>query len=109
MEHRLYNTGDQIWVEDGKTVKYITHDGRVWEEVQEKHSHAHQLYLTNADGSQTWFGQRYGAWHVIKVLTADGRNWSEEDPVVKHSTGVEKAILRTQAFLSSLVLRALSA
>lgn len=32
IEHRTYNTGDQIWLRDGKVIKIHTHDNILWVE-----------------------------------------------------------------------------
>lgn len=59
MQYHVYNTGDQIWTSQryGKrvTVKFITHDGMVWEEGDtesfrrltgiEKYAHQVQVFL----------------------------------------------------------------
>ncbi len=108
MEHRLYNTGDQIWVEDGQSVKFITHDGIMWERGEEVNSRANKLYEIHEDGSQTWFGQRYGRRHVIKILSADGKVWSEEEPVVTSLIGFELMVCKITSFCARMILKVLA-
>lgn len=107
MEHRLFNTGDQIWVENGCTVKFITHDGKTWEEGQENTSQVSRPYEMHSDGGQTWYGQRNGKWHVIQVVSTDGKVWSEESPVVTSLVGAEKVIHQVTTFCCKLILKVL--
>lgn len=107
MEHRLFNTGDQIWVDKGRTVKFITHDGMTWEEGQEKVSRVNRMYEMHSDGGQTWYGQRYGMWQVIQVASADGKVWSEENPVVTELDGAEKGFHQITTFCTKLILKIL--
>lgn len=107
MEHRLFNTGDQIWLVDGRTVKLITHDGMTWEAGQDKLSRVSRLYEMHSDGGQTWYGQRDGKWHVIQVVSTDGKVWSEENPVVTNLVGAEKVIHQVTTFCCKLILKVL--
>lgn len=108
MEHRLFNTGDQVWVKNGQTVKLITHNGMCWEQGQNGYHRSMRPYQIHHDGGQTWFSQRYGTWQVIKIISHDGKVWSEDCPVVTALSGAEMLVHKVQSFLTKLILQVLS-
>jgi hypothetical protein len=108
MEHRLYNTGDQVWLDDNGVVRVHTHDGLFSSRGHMGIVKTSGLYQTTEHGDQVWFGTRYGRRVVTKFITNDGLVWSEEQPVGWRMTGVELAVHRVQTFFTKLILKVLS-
>jgi len=107
MQYQVYNTGDQVWIDDQDVIRLHTNDGLYWANSQSGLTKTSGLFHVTENGDKIWFGTRYGHRVVTKFVSHDGLTWSEEESF-RELKGFEKAIHQAEVFLTRIILRVLS-